>query len=207
MFNNENIYVKYSELSSDEKIIYYELVYLFVRRLSLEYPGFLQWYENLFINGRELRCDREIIVCEKDFSIAGLAILKSDDIEKKICTLRVAKEFQRQGIGKKLFEMSMEWLEDDHPVITMHKLKKYQFAPLLDFYGFKLEETKPHYYNFFSTEYVYNGVLPDEKMVFNKLVIADMRDICKQFIRRGGFENLVEEYLNVWHGCNIRKMI
>lgn len=204
---NKNRYFKYSELSFLEKPVYYELVYQFIGKLSWEYPNFLQWYEKLFTDTKEMKSDREIIVCENNFTIVGLAILKSDLLEKKICTLRVDKKFQRQGIGTKLIEMSLEWLEDDQPIITMHKRKQNQFEPLLKYYGFKLEQKQPHYYSIFSTEYVYNGTLPDKEFFFNKLELLDMKDLCQQFIRTGrlSFEEFVREYIEIWYKSELRK--
>lgn len=204
---NENQYFKYSELSAPEKPLYYELVFRFVRRLSWEYPDFLQWYEKLFTDEKELHSEREIIVCEKHFTIVGLAILKSDIFEKKICTLRVDKKFQRQGIGTRLMEMSLEWLEDDHPVITMHKMKQNQFAPLLQYYGFQLEQTQPHYYSIFGTEYVYNGTLPEKDFFFNKFELMDMQKLCQQFMKTGryNFNEFVDECLTVWYKRELRR--
>lgn len=198
---NKNKYFKYSELSVIEKPIYYEMIFQFVRKLSWEYPDFLKWYKKLFKNENKLKPEREIIVCESNFMIAGLAILKSDSQEKKICTLRVDKRFQRQGIGTKLVELSLEWLEEDLPIITMHKFKQNQFAPLLNYYGFKLEQTQPHYYSIFSTEYVYNGVLPQKEDFFNRLEVLDMKKICYQFVKSGkrNFDEFMEECISVWY--------
>lgn len=204
---NKNKYFKYSELSFIEKPIYYELIYQFVKRLSWEYPDFLQWYEKLFTNNKDISPEREIIVCESNFTIVGLAILKSDEQEKKICTLRVDKKFQRQGIGTNLVRMSLEWLEEDYPIITMHKSKQNQFASLLNYYGFKLEQTQPHYYSIFSTECVYNGILPEKQTFFNKLERLDMEKLCYQFVKEGkiNFDEFIDRCINIWYERELRR--
>lgn len=198
---NNKIFFKFSELSFLEKHIYYKTVFKFLRRLAWEYPNFTQWYDNLFIKDAELRPEREIIICESDLAIVGVAILKSNEVEKKICTLRVDKKYQRQGIGKQLMGLSLEWLESDYPVLTMHKVKQYEFDPLLKYFGFKLEQKQYHYYNIFSTELVYNGVLPEKDIFFSKLELLDMQDIYRKFIESGkyNFEQFLEECISKWY--------
>lgn len=183
---NEN-YLKYSEFSPFEKQIYFQLIYKFLRRLNIEYPGFNNWYNKLFNENRILNTGREIIVCEKNNKIAGVVILKASGEEKKICTLRVTKEFQRQGIGKKLMELSFEWLEEDKPLLTMHSNKQREFIQLLKYYDFKLEQKSWHYYSIFSTELVYNGVLPEKKMIFNKFELMDINLFYDKFLKLGGY--------------------
>lgn len=198
--NQNEIYLKYSQFSSFEQDIYFNQIYRFVKRLNIEYPGFDKWYRNLFDNKKNLKRDREIIICEKEFCIAGVAILKATKEEKKICTLRVAKKFQRQGIGKRLMEMSFEWLEDDKPLITMHSRKRHQFSTLLEYYGFELEEEKSNYYHLFSTELIYNGTLPEKKIVINKLERIDMEYMYNQFLRfeKENFNELMNQYISYW---------
>lgn len=155
-------YFRYSAFSAIEKAFYYNQIYVFLRWISVEYPGFRQWYEGLFCDDKKLRKGREIVICEKDCRIAGVAILKSTKNEKKICTLRVAKLYQKQGIGTKLMELSFEWLEEDKPLITMDQSKRHEFDGLLRYYGFSLEQMKKNYYGIFNTELIYNGVLPEK---------------------------------------------
>lgn len=157
--HNKNNYYKYSDIPFFEKPLYYELIYQFIRRLSFEYPYFINWYKGLFTSYNELKLDREIIICESNYKIVGLSILKSSEYEKKIWTLRVDRKYQHQGIGKKLIQLSLEWLENDYPIITIHKSKQIQFDSLLKYYGFKLEQELPYYYNTFDTERIYNNIL------------------------------------------------
>ncbi len=184
MKNVNERYLRYSAFSSFEKNIYYSSIYAFVKYLNIEYPGFNKWYAGLFEKNRELKNDREIIVCQRDYNIAGVAILKSTTAEKKICTLRVARRYQRQGIGRRLMELSFEWLENDKPLFTMHSTKQREFSPLLNYYGFVLEQKKWNYYNLFSTELAYNGILPEKRIPvkLNKIEFLEKKIIICEWL-------------------------
>ncbi len=205
--NKDQQYRIYSTFSDFNKTLYYREIYNFLKRLNIEYPGFSKWYHGLFLENRELRNDREIIICEKEYRIAGVAILKSTEEEKKICTLRVASPFQRQGIGKKLMEMSFEWLQEDKPLMTMHKSKQHQFTALLEYYGFALEQAQWNYYNIFSTELSYNGILTKKKIFFSKIEIKDIDFWYKNF--KTGSNNLKEfiEYMGRFYDCEWKRRI
>lgn len=155
----------------------------------------------MFLEAAELKSNREIIICENELKIAGIAILKKDKEEKKICTLRVAKEFQHQGIGHQLVEMCMKELYTDRPMITLHQNKLNQFEKLLDYYNFELEQTQKHYYSIFSTELVFNGFLPEKKILFNQIELIDIERIYEYFCRSGkvNFEEDLEACVRCWY--------
>lgn len=94
----------------------------------------------------------------------GLAILKKTKLEKKICTLRVNRNFRGVGIGKKLIEFSLDWLECEKPLITLRKSKQPQFGKLFDYYGFELAQKNVDYYRMLSSELAFNGVLPKKSI-------------------------------------------
>ena len=201
MMKNDERYTKYSAFSFWEKKTYYNQIYVFLKWLNLEYPGFNTWYDNLFTENKELKSGREIIICEKEYSIAGIAILKSTEEEQKICTLRVAKRYQRQKIGKRLMELSFEWLQNDKPLLTMHSTKQHQFRHLMQYYGFELEQKNRNYYNIFSTELVYNGVLPAKKILFNRLERIDIDLFYKKYVSEGKYDlsEFVEACIHCWY--------
>jgi len=200
---NSNNFFLYSSLSREIKKIYKQEIYRFLGRLIFEYHGFSKWYFDLFMESAELKSNREIIICENGLKIAGIAILKKDKEEKKICTLRVAREFQHQGIGHRLVEMCMRELCTDKPMITLHQNKLDQFKNILSYYNFELEETQKHYYSIFSTELVYNGFLPKKKILFNQIELMDMERIFESF-RYSGKLNF-EEYLDACVRCWYRR--
>lgn len=164
---DNNCYFLYSNLTPEVKLIYKDMIYRFLFMLNFEYRGFYEWYDRLFISKYELDYCRDIIICERNFELAGVAIIKNDECEKKICTLRVSKKYRNNGIGHRLIELSMEYLNTEKPMITLHKNKFNQFEHLLDYYNFNLEQTKKNYYYLFNKELVYNGCLPDRNTMVN----------------------------------------
>ena len=163
----------YSSVNDIDRRWYKYSIFLFLRKLVWEYIHFLNWYNDLFLDDDNLQNSREIIICEKDSRIVGVAILKKTINEQKICTLRVEKDFQKMGIGSKLMEYSFEWLENDKPLITFHKTKQGDFEPLLKRYNFRLDQINEMYYSIFNTELVYNGELPPKKIISDNFEIVE----------------------------------
>ena len=189
-------YIKYSSLPPGEKVAYILSVYRFVKILNIEYPDFDNWFYSLFENAYQLKKEREIIICIIEQEIAGLAIIKNTADERKICTLRVGKKYQHNGIGRHLMEMCFELLGNEKPMITMHKSKYPQFSPLLNYYGFDLEQKYRHYYSIFSTELVFNGELPKKKICLNRIELIDFHSIINDFLKEGSYD--FEHYINVF---------
>ena len=207
VYNENQLYFKYSLLPPEEKILYYSRIKRFVKRLSWEYPKFWAWYEGLFFSNAELKCNREIIICESHFQLAGISILKRDLDEKKICTFRVDKNFQKQGIGTKLMQLSFEWLDCDTPLITVQRGKVHEFQKLFDYYNFQMEEQHRNYYHLFSTEVAYNGTLPPKGYEFSKFEIISLEKYAQLFLRSGNrdFSNFVEQWLwQLWEQTKLR---
>ena len=208
MINGKRYYL-YTSLSRELKKIYQCEIYRFLCRLVFEYQGFQAWYQGLYTEDFELKYNREIIICEDQFRIVGVAIIKNDLQEKKICTLRVAREYQHQGIGHNLVEMCMRQLHTDKPMITLHKSKLNQFEKLLRYYNFELEQTQKHYYSIFSTELVFNGLLPEKELIFNKIELIDMEKLYRVLVLRGkkNFEDYVDACIKCWYSrAQMRKI-
>lgn len=200
MINGKRYYL-YTSLSRELKKIYQCEIYKFLWRLVFEYQGFQSWYQELYTEEFELKYNREIIICEDQFRIIGVAIIKNDLQEKKICTLRVTREYQHQGIGHNLVEMCMQQLHTDKPMITLHKSKWKQFEKLLSYYSFELEQTQKHYYSMFSTELVFNGLLPEKEFILNKIELMDMEKLYRVFVLSGKkkFEDYVDACIRCWY--------
>lgn len=194
---DNKLYFKYSELPPEQMSLYYTQIRKFVKKLVFEYTDFRKWFLELFQNGVVLKEGREILLCECDYQLAGIAILKNDGNEKKICTLRVAKTFQRNGIGQNLMELSFEWLNEDKPLITIHDSKRQEFKKLFERYDFQLEEERKGYYRLFSTELVYNGVLPEKQFLLNRIEVIDLQKEIKRYILSGekDFNMFIERWL------------
>ena len=61
------------------------------------------------------------------------------------------------GLGRRLMELSLEWLKNDKPVITLDKSKEPDFAGILKHFGFVLQEENCGLYNPGKVELIYNG--------------------------------------------------
>ena len=149
-------YFRFSELSEMEQKLYYNYIYLFLMEANIQYPAFSVWYARLFPDELQLNPEREIIICERDYELAGVTILKSTKEESKICTMYVAEKYRHNGLGRRLLELSLEWLCDDKSVITLDKNKEPDFAGLLKCFGFVLQKKKMGMYSPGKTELIYN---------------------------------------------------
>lgn len=167
-------------LDTLNQIVYAKKVYSFLFLLNFEYPNFTSWYNSLFKNNGLLNEEREIIICTINGNVVGVAILKSDKAEKKICTLRVLPAYQYLGIGSALMEKSFELLNNDKPLITIHISKYQSFKRLFEKYNFSLEQQMQGYYGLMRSELSYNGVLSDAVPCKNSLFEQIIFDVEKR---------------------------
>ena len=136
------MYFKLSELTKLEQQMYYNCIYLFLMEANIQHPEFSAWYSGLFTDDLRLKPEYEIVICEKEYEIAGVTILKSTKEEAKICTVYVA---------------SIEWLENEKPVMMLDKSKEPDFTGILKHFGFVLQEENCGLYNPGKVELIYNG--------------------------------------------------
>ena len=130
-----------------------------MKNLENEYPNFYDWYHKKIFTGLNNRT-RSILIANDDDTkkIAGISILKNS-YEKKICTLRVATEFQHQGIGTQILDKSMEILETNSPLITVSEKRNNEFKNLFQKFNFQEFTKYPNYYREGTYEISYNGYL------------------------------------------------
>ena len=133
---------------------YFSLLRVFLRDLSCDYPFFEEWLEHSFSSVS--KGERTIVVCEAIDQIAGVAILKDTKAEKKICTIRVAQKFRRQGIGTMLLIKSREVLMDKFPLITVSDDHINEFRHFLSRFGFMEKNTVKSVYRYGHDEYYFN---------------------------------------------------
>ena len=74
-------YFKFSELSKLEQKLYYNYIYLFLMEANIQYPAFSVWYSKLFTDEQQLNPEREIIICERDYELAGVTIVNYSAIK------------------------------------------------------------------------------------------------------------------------------
>jgi len=131
-------------------------VFNFISDLENFYPDFYLWFHNKVING--VTSDNRKIITKRALSgeICAIAILKKHTFEKKICTLRVAKEFKGIGLGAELMEESINWLDCKTPHITVNEENITEFTSFLKKFNY-LEPIKVDgYYRADKAEFFYN---------------------------------------------------
>ncbi len=130
-----------------------------VQDLKDFYPGFDAWLSQRVLPGLQSG-DRSILVEYRQGLLAGLAILKDDGIEKKLCCLRVLPGFEgRYGLGVRLFEKSLEKLETKRPLLSVAEERLPAFVRLFNYFGFELGAVHHGLYRTERTEYAFNGTL------------------------------------------------
>ena len=95
----------------------------------------------------------EMIFYLDGFNIVGLAILKKDEVERKICTLLIAEEYRRKGYGKKIVEDAIAFLETSTPLITIPKKRIEEFSNIINAYNWQETNQTNDYY---SKEIIFN---------------------------------------------------
>lgn len=139
---------------SESREFYISHIREFLSDLTCNYPHFEEWLEHVFVMTRTY--ERTIVICEYDKRIVGLAILKDTSDEKKICTIRVAEEYRRQGIGTYLINEARKILQEDYPLVTVSDEHIGVFRKFLNRFGFKQESQVKSVYQYGHDEYYFN---------------------------------------------------
>lgn len=127
----------------------------FLVPLSDDYPGIENWFRAKVVPG--LRNDSRILLrVERHGQLIGLAIGKREPDENKICTVRIAPSYFGRGIGVRLFDEVLRWLNDDKPHLTVSERRLPSFERIFDFYGFKLTSVQRGLYIPNTSEIAYN---------------------------------------------------
>ena len=93
-------------------------------------------------------------------NVAGVAFLKKDDTESKICTFLITEDYHRKNIATKMLERAFSYLGTTKPLITIADYKIPMFEHIIKKYNWELTQTMSEgYYNTTSREMVYNGKL------------------------------------------------
>ena len=131
--------------------------------LKKDYPYFYNWYNGKVVNKKDNGSRNIYIATPVDNSnvIAGVLILKDTKEEKKICTLCVMEAYRGNGIGSSFVELAIEVLKTNKPMITVSESNRDLFSPLLLKYKFEEKKEYLGYYRNGSSEFSYNGYLPE----------------------------------------------
>ena len=150
LLNNHRLFGKYAHAA-----------YSVTDFICKDYPKHFEWYWTKQIP-RVFNGTGEIIVCTIGSNVAGVAFLKKDAEECKICTLLVVEAYRGKHIATQLLERSFEYLGTTKPLITIADYKLSMFEHVIQKYGWELTQTMGEgYYNTTSRELVYNGELPE----------------------------------------------
>lgn len=143
--------LKYEVLSQSELREILE----FLKPVSLEYPNFERWFVDKILPGLALNT-RKIFKVRHGNQLVAIGIAKNENGEKKICTVRVASEFQRRGYGTGIVNEMKEWLDCEFPLISVSEGKLPQFKRIFDLLQFKLTSTRQGLYRDGKVEYYFN---------------------------------------------------
>lgn len=124
----------------------------FLNSVIVFYPDFINWWDNKVVGDVERH-----IVCVFNSAdvVLGIMVLKNKT-EKKISTLYVLPEYQRQHIGSVLVEYAIEVLGTTTPVITVAEPLMPSFQHLLSKYNFTLTSKVPDLYKDGVVEFIFN---------------------------------------------------
>lgn len=127
--------------------------------ICADYPKHFEWFWTKEIP-RVFFGTAEIVVCSVNNEIAGVAFLKKEEDEKKICTILVLEKFRGNRIATLLLEESFKYLGTTKPLITIADYKLSMFESIIKKYEWQLTQTMcDGYYNNTSHELVFNGKL------------------------------------------------
>lgn len=147
--------------------------------LSLYYPEFVKWLSFKVLPGL-YEGERKILLRHYKDDLAGIAIVKDTELEKKLCCLRVLPKYQGTGIGLKLFEDSFYTLGTDRPLLSIAEEQTHNFLRIFNHYGFELGEIYQDYYRPKKLELSFNGLIENPSTATNenhKIEIALPRPI------------------------------
>lgn len=130
----------------------------FLLPLSDDYPDIANWFINKVVPG--LRAGTRVLLpVERDGNLVGLGIAKNEADERKICTVRIAPNYVGRGVGLRLFDDLLRWLDDDHPHLTVSSSKLPLFGRIFDYYGFHHTSKFEGLYKPKAIELGYNGTI------------------------------------------------
>ena len=147
-----------SKMPTNYLTVLVDYVFTFIESLSSTYPSIVGWGYDKVRNGL-MNGTRSILLEWRDNKLVGVSVLKNDGVEKKICCLRIAKEYQNLGIGVRLFKRSFEELGTNTPLLSVSETVLPKFEKIFDHFGFVKTEAYPDKYVKGISEISFNGYL------------------------------------------------
>jgi ribosomal protein S18 acetylase RimI-like enzyme len=127
----------------------------FLNSVSPMYPDFSIWLNFTFRRGLSSG-QRKIVLAHYGDQVVGVALLKKNTLESKICTFYIAPNFREMGIGGDLMDIALETLDSQSTLITVSDERQKQLAPLLSSRGFMLINSVDGLYRPSSSEHFYS---------------------------------------------------
>ena len=148
--DNHKLFVKFAQAA-----------YYVTDCICKDYPKHFEWYWAKEIP-RVFDGTSEVVICTINNNVAGVAFLKKDTTESKICTFLVVDEYRGKHIATRMLEQAFKYLGTTKPLITIADYKIAMFEHIIEKYNWELTQTMSKgYYNNTSCELVYNGKLPE----------------------------------------------
>ena len=138
-----------------------QIAYSVTDFICKDYPNHFEWYWAKEIP-RVFNGTGEVVICTINNKVAGVAFLKKDKAESKICTFFVVESYRGKNVATKMLEHAFIYLGTTKPLITIADYKTQMFESIIKKYNWELTQTMGEgYYNNTSRELVYNGKLPE----------------------------------------------
>lgn len=118
------------------------------------YPNFDIWL-NFTFRRNVASGQRKVAVAHNGSQIQGVALLKKDVEESKICTFYVLPECRGLGVGGELLDLAVAELGSQEKVITVSDERMNELTPLLSSRGFEVISSCNGLYREGSTEHFF----------------------------------------------------
>lgn len=171
-------------------------IQLFLYDLTCDYPFFGEWLKKALSEIAAGR--RTIVILTQEGNpqrVIGLTILKTDRQEKKICTIRIYKDYQRQGYGSLLVKKSLEILGTSTPLATVSEKHIAAFKPFFRQFGFNIVGKVKSLYHigefeyFFNVPYVHRNALISIKPQYAMKILSGEKTVE---VRRMSFPDTIQ---------------
>lgn len=163
---------EYLNSNPDAIITLLPKVFQHLSDLSGYYPDFEEWLSKKVFPGL-ITGNRSIILEYRRSDLSGLAIVKNDGIEQKLCCLRVLPPYQGTGVGLKLFERSFDVLNNESPLLSIAEEQIAVFRKLFNYYGFEIAKIYPDYYRPCKAELSFNGLIEKSSILLQDSLIQN----------------------------------
>jgi hypothetical protein len=129
-------------------------IFKFLMQMSDAYPGIDQWFLNKVVPN--LGTTRYITTIKRHGNIVAVGIAKNEDGEKKLCTVRVADAFKNRGLGVRVMDDLMKYVNTNYPLATVCEEMMPSFDRIFSKYGFCLTSVVNGMYRKGKVEFVFN---------------------------------------------------